>query len=352
MSITKVSINDFLDLAKKHPVLDVRSPGEYLHGHIPEAHSFPLFSDEERKLVGTAYKQESQQKAIKIGLDFFGKKMVEMVEEADKISAAHDADRTLLVHCWRGGMRSAGVAWLLDLYGFKIYTLVGGYKSYRNWALKQFEKDYKIHLIGGYTGSAKTVLLHKLQQSGESVIDLESLAKHKGSAFGNLGQVTQPSQEMFENELATKLSSIPNPAINPVWVEDECQRMGLINIPGAFLKTMHRHQLFFIEIPFEERLNQLLIDYGNCEADQLSAAIVRIKKRLGGLEMKNALQYLQEKNLKECFRILLKYYDKSYKKALAAWDNLPQPITKLENETVDPDKLVSTILQTASVNDE
>jgi len=169
MAIRRITVDEFLLLAKENPVLDVRSPAEFKHAHIPGAYSLPLFSDEERKIVGTAYKQESQQKAIKFGLDFFGVKMVKMVEEVETLIEVRSkkyevrteenfVPRTsyiILVHCWRGGMRSAGVAWLLDLYGFSVYTLVGGYKAYRNWAIKQFEKEYPIKILGGYTGSGK-----------------------------------------------------------------------------------------------------------------------------------------------------------------------------------------------------
>ena len=201
MAITRLTVQEFLTLAKEHSVLDVRSPGEFAHAHIPGAHSLPLFTDEERKVVGTAYKQESQQKAIKLGLDYFGVKMVKMVEEVEgivdrwqmtdgskknKVDNVDIKNKIVLVHCWRGGMRSAGVAWLLDLYGFKVYTLVGGYKAYRNWVLEQFEKEYPIRIIGGFTGSGKTEVLHSLAKKGENVIDLEKIASHKGSAFGSL----------------------------------------------------------------------------------------------------------------------------------------------------------------------
>src|ERR1035437_2355393 len=137
MAIEKLTIEAFLQLSKQHPVLDVRSPGEYCHAHIPGAYNLPLFSDEERKVVGTEYKQQGREQAIKTGLDYFGTKMSKIVEEAETIIKKHNAPiqipNTVLVHCWRGGMRSAGIAWLLDLYGFKVYTLTGGYKSFRNW---------------------------------------------------------------------------------------------------------------------------------------------------------------------------------------------------------------------------
>jgi tRNA 2-selenouridine synthase len=216
MPVEKIDIEQFLELAKHHPVFDVRSPGEYNHAHIPGAISLPLFSDEERKIVGTAYKQESRQQAIKTGLDFFGPKMRKMVEDVESIVGSRESvvvnsqlpthdSRLILVHCWRGGMRSAAVAWLLDLYGFKVYTLIGGYKKFRNHVLDTFQFPFRFNILGGFTGSGKTELLKSLEEKGEKVIDLEGIAQHKGSAFGNIGMPEQPSQEMFENLLAQEV---------------------------------------------------------------------------------------------------------------------------------------------------
>ena len=338
MAITKVTIEEFLQLATLHPILDVRSPGEFSHAHIPNAIAFPLFTDEERKLVGTAYKQESKEKAIKLGLAYFGNKMVKMVEEAEALNASQmqqkslepksanssDQHKTFLVHCWRGGMRSAGVAWLLDLYGFKVYTLMGGYKAYRKWVLQQFEKKYSFTLIGGFTGSGKTEVLQALSQQSKSVIDLEKLACHKGSAFGNLGQPEQPSQEMFENLLAealfdqTKEKTDTNftDSQTTIWLEDESQRIGNINIPTVIFEQMRKSKLYFLEIPFEVRLQYIYQYYGTFEKDKLLTTILRIKKRLGGLETKSAINFLLEDNTLASFGILLQYYDKYYLKSL------------------------------------
>lgn len=343
MAITKLTIEEFLSLAKEHPVLDVRSPGEFTHAHIPGAHSLPLFSDAERKVVGTAYKQESKHKAIKLGLDYFGTKMVQMVEQVEELSkgslpaaTSSKSKATVLVHCWRGGMRSAGVAWLLDLYGFKVYTLVGGYKVYRKWVLQQFEKNYPLNLIGGYTGSGKTEVLGALRKSKECVIDLEALAGHKGSAFGNLGLPPQPSQEMFENLLARELKSSADissgnyalPAA--IWLEDESQRIGEVNIPTVFFKQMRTKKVFFLNIPFEKRLDFIVEQYGNFEKEKLVNAIIRIKKRLGGLETKTAVNYLIEDNVKDCFTVLLSYYDKHYLKSLQNRENFSTLFNKID----------------------
>jgi len=317
MAAERISIERFLELAKLHPVLDVRSPGEYTHAHLPGAHSLPLFTDEERKVVGTAYKQQSREQAIKIGLDYFGMKMRSMVETAEQIIASQQkdpSDKTILVYCWRGGMRSAGVAWLLDLYGFKVYTLAGGYKKFRNKVLETFTLPYQFNILGGYTGSGKTELLKLMKQKGEQVVDLEGIAVHKGSAFGAIGLPPQPGQEMFENLLALDL--MRNDADKPVWLEDESQRIGLVNIPNALWANMRRSPVYFADIPFEERLNHITQEYGVLEQQKLIDATARIREKLGGMNAKTVTMYLLMGNIKDAFRILLEYYDRFYTKAL------------------------------------
>jgi tRNA 2-selenouridine synthase len=357
MAIQRVSITEFLSLAENFPVLDVRSPGEYAHAHIPGAHSLPLFTDEERKVVGTAYKQQSKQVAVKLGLKYFGVKMVEMVELVEKLvktlqpkskksetSPSEFQPTTVLVHCWRGGMRSAGVAWLLDLYGFKVYTLAGGYKGYRNWVLEQFEKEYPIHILGGYTGSGKTEVLKSLIKRGYSIIDLEGIAQHKGSAFGAMGLPPQPSQEHFENVLAAELVRSLSKSTFPesmdfqktIWLEDESQRIGTVNIPSVLFQQMRKKKVYFLEIPFESRLDYINLHYGKFEKSELVNAVIRIKKRLGGLETKTAINFLLEDDTKGAFRILLQYYDKLYGKNLENnRENIQQTVTKIACEEVN-----------------
>jgi tRNA 2-selenouridine synthase len=369
MPIQKIAIEQFLSLSREHPVLDVRSPGEYTHAHVPGAHSLPLFSDEERKIVGTTYKQQSREAAIKIGLDFFGVKMRKMVEEVEEIvgsmqyavgNGKHPESKLqtancILLHCWRGGMRSAAIAWLLDLYGFKVYMLVGGYKAYRKWVLAQFEKEYEFKIIGGYTGSGKTLLLRELEKQGQTIIDLEAIANHKGSAFGALGEKEQSKQEMFENILASELSGqwavsgqpLPTANCQPptancqlstancIWLEDESQRIGNLQIPMPLWYTMRKSPVYFLDIPFEERLKYITEEYGKFEKEKLVNAIIRIQKRLGGLETKNAINHLIENDHKACFRILLTYYDKWYGKALHNRENIAVLLNKMTCAGVD-----------------
>jgi tRNA 2-selenouridine synthase len=331
MAVKRIDIDTFFELSKTIPVIDVRSPGEYHHAHIPGAYSLPLFTDEERKVVGTTYKQQSREAAIKVGLDFFGVKMRKMVEEAEEIierwtmadgrntnssrstNNEQRPTKQLIVHCWRGGMRSAGVAWLLDLYGFEVYTLVGGYKVFRRQVINTFNQHFHFRILGGYTGSGKTYVLKTLEKMGEKVIDLEGLANHKGSAFGAIGMPVQPSQEMFENLLGKKLyekvgrwsmADGRNEPVNEqrstnnvVWLEDESQRLGLVNIPQPLWNTMRQSTIFFVDIPFEERLKHIVTEYGKLDKERMVNAIIRIKKRLGGLETKMAINFLLEDNI-------------------------------------------------------
>lgn len=336
MSAEKISVTDFLRRAQSAPVLDVRSPAEYLHAHVPGAVSMPLFSDEERKQVGTLYKQTSREDAIKAGLDFFGPKMRGIVEQVEML-LKKSRQKTLLVHCWRGGMRSGAVAWLLDLYGFEVFVLQGGYKAFRNWVLEQFRKDFPFQLIGGHTGSGKTEVLKYLSQSGQRVIDLEALACHKGSAFGGLDRLPQPSAEMFENLVAVQLAKYmwENP-LKAIWIEDESQRIGDINMPSELWNRFRSKPLYFLEIPFEKRLEYVLQEYGSFSKEALINAIVRIQKRLGGLETKTAVNCLLEHDVKGCFAILLKYYDKHYLKALQNRPQLDEVLVRIPLTDVNP----------------
>jgi tRNA 2-selenouridine synthase len=367
MPVQKIDIEEFIKLSEKNLLIDVRSPSEYAHAHIPNAVNIALFNDEERKVVGTTYKQQNREDAIKIGLDYFGPKMRGIVEKVEELAKSYGLrvtgydkganytnsklnneanpkpgttkPETILIHCWRGGMRSAAVAWLLDLYGFKVYLLNGGYKAYRNFVLEQFTKPYNFKIIGGYTGSGKTYLLEAIAKSGKTIIDLEGIASHKGSALGGIGMAAQPTQEMFENKLALELfeksssykasEPIANsklPTANCIFLEDESQRIGLIKIPDTLWQSMRSSTVYFMDIPFEERLQFLVKEYGVLKKEELVNAGIRIQKRLGGLETKNYINYLLENNFAEAFRILLVYYDKHYTKGLYNRENAKELI--------------------------
>ena len=299
-----------------------------------------MFSDEERKVVGTTYKQTGREEAIKIGLDYFAPKMRKMVEEVEMVinkkSASNNgekvnhANRKVSVYCWRGGMRSAAVAWLLDLYGFKVTVLAGGYKSFRNYILESFQYPYNFQILGGYTGSGKTEVLLEMRRLGSAIADLEGIASHKGSAFGNINMPPQPTQEMFENILGMELKElIEKDPLQQIWIEDESQRIGNINIPNRLWDRMRNAPISFLDIPFEARLTHIIEEYGKLDRERLKDAIGRISKRLGPLETKTALEHLENNNIEDCFSILLKYYDKRYLKGLYNRENLDRILTRI-----------------------
>lgn len=335
MPIEKIDITDFLEKSQSLPVFDVRSPSEYTHARIPNAFSIPIFTDEQRKIIGTAYIKETREIAVNHGLTYFSERMKVIPGEVIKILHENskqnpDSNKGILVHCWRGGMRSEAVAWLLSLYGYKIYLLQGGYKAFRQWVLQQFEKPYSLKILGGFTGAGKTQILKELKSKGEKVIDLEGMANHRGSAFGALGQAAQPSTEMFENQLAIALwkygqseeTTNPPSKDSAIWLEDESVHIGSVGIPKPFWQQMRNSPLYFLEIPFEERLKNVVIDYGAFPHEKLVECILKIKKRLGGLGTKNAVDFVNEGNLYEAFSILLKYYDKMYHSSLYQRDNI------------------------------
>jgi len=306
-----ISIEAFLKEREVIPVIDVRSPSEFKKGHIPGAINVPLFSDEERAIVGTKYVQESRYSSVVAGLDMVGPKLSGFVETATKIAP----NGKILVYCWRGGMRSSSMAWLLNLGGFQAKTIVGGYKSYRRYGKEYLSKPFKIVVLGGMTGSGKTDILKELINRGEQVIDLEGLANHKGSAFGAIGQKPQPSTEFFENLLFEELYKLD--ISKHFWVEDESKSIGSVFIPHEFFDQMLNSRVIAIERTFESRVKKLTAEYTSCDPQLLIDSTRRIAKRLGGDNVTKAIQCIEDGQFEEAVAISLKYYDKAYQYGLS-----------------------------------
>lgn len=303
--IKALSFVDFL--AAGSPIIDVRSPGEFKRGHIPGAHNLPLFSDEERSIVGTLYKQTGRDAAVLEGLRIVGPKMAWLVEQ----SRTWAPDGRIAVHCWRGGERSGSVAWLLDKAGFTdVDTLKGGYKAFRNHVLKDVAQPRSLCILGGYTGTGKTEMLGHLRDLGEQVIDLEALAHHKGSSYGAIGEAPQPTTEHFENLLWQALN-LCDPE-RPIWLEDESLMIGRVKIPDAFFAQMRSVMLYFAEMSMEERASRLVKDYGRYPKEQLVEATKRIEKRIGPQHCKAALEALEAGDLHAVALAALRYYDQTY----------------------------------------
>lgn len=287
-------------------ILDVRSPGEYEQGYIPGAVSFPLFTNEERAKVGTCYKQQGRDQAVELGFEIAGPKCANFVKQAKSLAP----DRRVRVHCWRGGMRSGAIGWILEMAGLEVSVLAGGYKAFRNWVLAQFQVPRSILILGGMTGMGKTDILAALADRGAQVLNLENLANHRGSSYGNLGLPEQPSTEQFENLIAVQWVNF-DPA-QPVWIEAESKRIGVCRIPDALFQQMDRSPVIEVTRPRSERLQSLVNVYGLSDRQDLIDATERIRKRLGGQRTQAAVKLIQENQLPAACDIILDYYDKTY----------------------------------------
>ncbi|MFM9944698.1 MAG: tRNA 2-selenouridine(34) synthase MnmH [Bacteroidia bacterium] len=334
-----LSVNDFLLASSQGIILDVRSPGEYQHGHIPNAISFPIFTDEERAIVGTLYKQKGKTDAILKGLEIVGPKLKGLAEKALGLSNGNP----LNIHCWRGGMRSSSMAILLQTAGIECSILKGGYKAYRNYFLSEFEKPWNFKVIGGKTGSGKTRVLAELKRMGEQVIDLEALAHHKGSAFGRIGELPQPTSEQFGNNLYAALQTYS--IEKNIWVEDESHTIGTVFIPSEFYKNYRNSPLLVLDIPFDERLNYLMEIYGRFDASEIKEAFERITRKLGGQHVNAAIEMINTGDLKSAAAIALKYYDKTYVYGLENKDTSHISIFPFEN--FEPERIAKKLLETS-----
>jgi tRNA 2-selenouridine synthase len=352
-----LNIEKFLEEGKKSLIIDVRTPAEFEQGHIPGAYNIPLFTNEERAIVGTLYKKTGRQEAIHKGLEIFGPRMIWYIEELKKVVAAVKGKDTskshgdesgtikaIYVHCWRGGMRSGSMAWLFEVYGFKVFTLKKGYKTFRNFVLDELKKERKIKIIGGRTGSGKTLVLPELKKKGIQVIDLEKLAHHKGSSFGSIGEQPQPTQEHFENKLAIEL--LETKTSENLFLEDESKLIGQKIIPKPLFFQMRNCEVFYFEVPFEERAKYIAEQYGKYPKEELFAATERILRRLDTRFSKDALKFIEEGNLIESFKISLRYYDKTYDFGLSKREG--NTIVKIPFDKIDPIKMADLILLQSS----
>ena len=219
----QLSIDDFLKLRAQLPIVDVRSEGEYQQGHIPAALNIPILNNTERIAVGTDYKQKGQQEAIRTGFRLVGPRLLDIVTETEK------AGKEILVHCWRGGMRSSNFCQFASMARVKTHQLAGGYKAYRTKALESYKLPMQLTVISGNTGSGKSEILRTLKKHGEQIIDLEHLASHKGSAFGGLMLPPQPTTEQFQNDLFEEIYKLD--LSKRIWIEDESIAVGKILLP-------------------------------------------------------------------------------------------------------------------------
>lgn len=307
------TVRDVLASQNEIPLVDVRSEGEFFQGHVPNAVSMPLFTNEERAVVGTLYKHEGRNRALLRGLEFVGPKLSALAEKGQALAK----DGQIAVHCWRGGMRSSSVAWLFEQVGLKVFVLEGGYKSYRRLCGELFRAPWNLKILGGRTGSQKTKLLRAAREEGVQAVDLEALANHRGSAFGAMAPIAaaahradgQPTQEQFENLLGHALHK-QNPT-KPLWLEDESRLIGRVHIPDALWLQMRAAPILVVEATFDERVRFLVHEYP-LEKEKYLKSLDAIRKRLGDARYRTAHAALDTGDTKLFCETVLDYYDRAY----------------------------------------
>jgi tRNA 2-selenouridine synthase len=247
------------DLASFDAIIDVRSPAEFAEDHIPGAINCPVLDDEQRIVVGTLYKQVSPFEARKIGAALVSENIARHLR-------AHFLDKAKdwkpLIYCWRGGNRSGSMTTVFRAVGWKAVQLDGGYKTWRSHVVTQLEnlpQAFAFRVVCGATGSGKTRILQTIADLGEQVLDLETLASHKGSVLGVLPGQPQPSQKSFETSLLTVMAGF-DPA-RPVYVEAESRKIGRLHVPDALIERIRHGECLHVEATLDARVAFLLNDY-------------------------------------------------------------------------------------------
>ena len=318
------------------PVVDARSPAEYAHGHIPGALNIPTLSDDERARVGTAYAKGGPEAAVHLALSLVGPQLAGKLAHAREtlrpfLPSPHGHVRPeVLLHCWRGGMRSNAMAWLLELGGYSALVLEGGYNAYRRHVRQTLAScPAPVLVLGGMTGSGKTAMLHALAERGHQVIDLEGLANHRGSAFGAVGLGAQPSGESMENALCEQWRAL-DPS-RPVWLEDEDKRIGNIAMCDEFFTHIRTGRLVLAEVPFEARVDFLTREYAAPQwQEALTACLWRLEKRLGSERTRRCAADIAAGRYRDAVADVLISYDALYRRQLEKHGRPPFAVLHLE----------------------
>ena len=302
-------IKDF----EKFLLVDIRSPSEYEEFHIPGAMNIPLFDDEEKRFIGEVYRLKGQETAKEEGIKLVSPKLYHLYR---KFKELENRGKQIVVYCWRGGMRSVAMCSFLSGAGIRVIRLEGGYRAFRRYILedmKRIIKEKKFIVLTGRTGVGKTALLRDMEREGFPVVDLEKLAKDRGSAFGKVGMRENTTQKMFDADLYFTLRNIKDPVI---FIEDESRRIGNIHLPEDLYMSIVKGFRVELNTTLEERIRNIEEEYlKNVDIGDIIGAVYKINKYLGKEGTEHVLHLIREGRLRETIRFLIEnYYDKTYKR--------------------------------------
>ena len=327
-----------------HLLVDVRTPLEFEEDHIPGAVNVPLLSNEERVEIGILHKQSGPHAARQRGLELTAPRFPSIVGEI----ASAASGRPVLVYCWRGGLRSRTVTCILELTGYNAVQLQGGYKTYRNHVVSYFENftpPGPLVVIHGLTGIGKTSFILGLRGEKYTVIDLEGLACHRGSAFGGLGLSQSFSQKWFESILWDALRKSPKDM--PIILEGESRRIGRIYLPGNMYEVMKDAIIVWCAASLETRVDRLIDEYGREEyREGMASALERISRKLGGAKFREISEYLERWELRPFMAELLNsYYDKVYYKTKDWQENVSISLEDFETAERELDAFLENLVE-------
>lgn len=301
----EISLSNLLTLQQKenHTIIDVRSPQEFQDASIPGSINIPVFDNAERAEIGTIYKQVGAKEASEKGLEIFSKKLPTFIAQFK------DLKQPFTVYCWRGGMRSKTAATVLDLMGYRVNRLTGGIRTYRQWVvheLENYDLKSKLIVLNGCTGSGKTAILNRLATEHYPVINLEEMAGHRGSIFGQIG-LTPTNQTRFDSLLLTELLRFQDAPY--IFIEGESRRIGKVSMPQFLFDAKENGLHFMINLPIEVRVQNILDEYKPWEYPQFFIeAFLRIKKRIHTPIAKQIEEDLKNGHYPSVIKLLLEYY--------------------------------------------